>query len=113
MKTLYCGGALRFLQKISLRRRESRLAARASHSAVAVDFLEPSLSVIPSAYTLLMTASKVVFSYLYTLSRRSFSEFGSLAAALTWRRPYLILLRKNKSIKASEVPLFFDYFLFP
>ena len=36
-----------FLQKISLRRRESRLAARASHSAVAVDFPETSLCGIP------------------------------------------------------------------
>ena len=43
-----CGGALRaLLQKISLRRRESRLAARASHSTVAVDFPETSPSVIP------------------------------------------------------------------
>ena len=38
-----------FLQKISLRRRESRLAARASHSAVAVDFPETSLCGIPQA----------------------------------------------------------------
>ena len=35
------------LQKISLRRRESRLAARASHSTVAVDFPETTPSVIP------------------------------------------------------------------
>ncbi|MBR7106817.1 MAG: hypothetical protein IKC89_00220, partial [Lentisphaeria bacterium] len=42
------GGALRaLLQKISLRRRESRLAARASHSTVAVDFPETSLCGIP------------------------------------------------------------------
>ena len=36
-----------FNQKISLRRRGSRLAARASHSAVTVDFPETSLCGIP------------------------------------------------------------------
>ncbi|MBR7108165.1 MAG: hypothetical protein IKC89_07120, partial [Lentisphaeria bacterium] len=39
-----------FLQKISLRRRESRLAARASHSTVAVDFPETSLCGIPRTF---------------------------------------------------------------
>ncbi|MBR2626170.1 MAG: hypothetical protein IKD23_07235, partial [Lentisphaeria bacterium] len=40
-------GNLFLLQKISLRPRESGLAARASPSAVAVDFPEASLSAIP------------------------------------------------------------------
>ena len=43
-----------YLQKISLRRQKSRLAARALHSAVTVDFPESSLCGIPSAYALLM-----------------------------------------------------------
>ena len=43
---LECGSCL-ILPKISRRRRESRLAARASHSTVAVDFPETSLCGIP------------------------------------------------------------------
>ena len=58
-------GNLLLLQKISLRPRESGLAARASPSAVAVDFPEASLSAIPSAYALLMTASVVVLCLVY------------------------------------------------
>ena len=59
-----------FLQKISLRPRESGLAARASHSAVSVDFPEASLSVTPSAYALLVTASKVVFNYIVCTTKQ-------------------------------------------
>ena len=44
---LACSTGRPFLQKISLRPQESGLAARASHSAVSVDFPEASLSVIP------------------------------------------------------------------
>ncbi len=49
------------LQKISLRRRECRLAAHASHSAVSVDFPETSPSVILCGRAVLITAGKVLF----------------------------------------------------
>ena len=68
VKNLYCGGASwsisrLILQKISLRRQESRLAARASHSAVSVDFPETTLSGLPCGFAVLIPASKVVLFF--------------------------------------------------
>ena len=80
-------GNLLLLQKISLRPRESGLAARASPSAVAVDFPEASLSAIPSAYALLMTASKAVFDFMFSHVRL----VHSCSSALICLRPCLTL----------------------
>ena len=55
--------AAAFLQKISLRRRESRLAARASHSAVTVDFPETSLCGIPRTLRLAHALRVVVVEF--------------------------------------------------